>query len=255
MDVDDIESVNVGGLKTACISRKQLVEIIQGVADGYDRSSGNSKPFVIFDSNGHGVSLANADSSFMNALSQADLIHADGQSIVSMSKWIDGPNIPERSATTDTIHDIPMFNSRVMRHYLLGGKETVVNECAKILSEKYDNFLVAGKHNGFFDRSNCESVIQEINESNTDVLWVGLGKPLEQKWIIENKSKLNVPVIITCGGCYNYITGDYSRAPEWLQNLGLEWLHRALTEPRKFLWRYITTNPHSIYCVLKHKSR
>jgi exopolysaccharide biosynthesis WecB/TagA/CpsF family protein len=61
-------------------------------------------------------------------------------------------------------------------------------------------------------------------------------------------------VIITCGGCYNYITGEYKRAPKWMQDYGFEWLHRMLTQPKKLFWRYLTTNPHAIYCILKHKS-
>jgi exopolysaccharide biosynthesis WecB/TagA/CpsF family protein len=189
----------------------------------------------------------------MEAMSAADIIHADGQSVVTMSKWVAGPNIPERSATTDTIHDIPQLNRHAVRHFLLGGEEAIVANCAKILSQKYKNFVIAGTHHGYFDKEQSESVIQKINQAKVDILWVGLGKPLEQQWIAKFKDQLQVRVIISCGGCYNYVTGEYARAPLWMQNSGLEWLHRAFTEPRKFLWRYITTNPHSIFCVFKHK--
>jgi N-acetylglucosaminyldiphosphoundecaprenol N-acetyl-beta-D-mannosaminyltransferase len=91
--------------------------------------------------------------------------------------------------------------------------------------------------------------------SQADILWVGLGKPKEQTFVIRNKLLIKVPVIITCGGCYNFVTGDYKRAPLLFQKLGLEWLHRAVTEPRKLLWRYLTTNPHAIYCAIKYRHR
>ncbi|MGQ8365244.1 WecB/TagA/CpsF family glycosyltransferase [Glaciecola sp. 1036] len=252
MKLSDVQNVDVGGVSTACIDRKQLVEIMVSSISEY-RDGQRTNPVVIFDSNGHGISMANSDIEFNEALKQADIIHADGQSVVKMSTWVKGPNIPERSGTTDTIHDVATMQPNPMQHFLLGGKEEIVQSCASILSKKYDNFLIAGIHNGYFLNKNEEEVIELINKSGADVLWVGLGKPLEQKWVIENKDKLKVPVIITCGGCYNYVTGDYARAPMWMQNLGLEWLHRMLTEPRKLFWRYLTTNPHSIYCVLKHK--
>jgi exopolysaccharide biosynthesis WecB/TagA/CpsF family protein len=253
MKLEEVTFTNVGGLKTACIDRRQLVKLMVETAKEYKANPTEKKPLIVFDSNGHGISLANSDPEFNKSLSEADIIHADGQSVVSMSKWTDGPLIPERSATTDTIHDIPTMCSDNVKHFLFGGTKEVVEKCATILSTKYPNFQIAGALNGYFTDEQNNEIVSQINNSDADILWVGLGKPKEQKWIIDNKHKLTVPVIITCGGCYNYVTGDYARAPIWMQNAGLEWLHRAATEPKKFLWRYLTTNPHSIYCVLKHK--
>lgn len=251
MRLSEVQFTYLGGIKTACLDRQQLVNLIVHSIGEYHGSS--DSPLVIFDSNGHGISLANRDTAFMKIINQADIVHADGQSIVSMSKWFQGRNIPERSATTDMIHDIPKMAPQTVKHFLFGGSQNVVDKCASILSESYLNFEIAGMQNGYFDKSQNEEIISKINNSKADVLWVGLGKPKEQQWIIANRHKINVAVIITCGGCYNYVTGDYARAPIWMQNTGLEWLHRALTEPRKFLWRYLTTNPHCIYCLIKHK--
>lgn len=251
MKLNEIEHISVGGIKTACISRKEMVDVISIRTQEYRKNK--ARPLIIFSSNAHSVSLANTDKNFMEIMNCADINHADGQSVVSMSKWIKGPSIPERSATTDTIHDIPKFDSKVQNHFLLGGKQSIVEKCAQILSEDYPNFQIAGTQHGYFDKENCNDIITKINDTKPDILWVGFGKPSEQNWIIKNRDQLNVPVIISCGGCYNYVTGDYARAPKWMQNNGLEWLHRALTEPKKLLWRYLTTNPHSVWCVLKHK--
>ena len=242
--------INIGGVKTACIGRSELVSII---VNRVKMRAKSLLPMVIFDSNGHAISLANSEPGFMHCLNQADLIHADGQSVVSFSHWLKGESIPERTATTDTIHDIPTRDETNLKHFLLGGEAQNVEACAKILDEKYPNFLIAGTHHGYFDKQDCDRLIDQINATQADVLWVGLGKPVEQYWIVQNKHRLNVPVIISCGGCFNYVTGDYQRAPVWMQNWGIEWLHRMLSEPRKLFWRYLTTNPHAIYCVLKHK--
>ena len=75
-------------------------------------------------------------------------------------------------------------------------------------------------------------------------MWVGLGKPKEQLFCLRNRSALHATWAITCGGCFSFVTGDYRRAPRWMQHAGIEWLFRAMTNP-KLLWRYATTNPHA----------
>ncbi|OFC69923.1 WecB/TagA/CpsF family glycosyltransferase [Alteromonas confluentis] len=256
MRMEDVIFTRVGGVKTACLSRKQLVDlIVQRSLDYKDPFFAFSAPLTVLDSNGQAVSLANSNAEFKKALEDADIVHADGQSIVSFSRWFSDNPIPERTATTDTIHDIPTYFDGTLRHFLLGGTKQVVKQCGDILSSKYANFKVAGVRDGYFSAEEESRVVDEINEAKPDVLWVGLGKPKEQRFVKNNKNKLKVPVIITCGGCYNYITGDYKRAPEIFQKTGFEWLHRAATEPRKLLWRYLTTNPHTIYCVLKHRHK
>lgn len=248
----EFETVNIGGVPTACLGRQKIADLISERCLAF-HAGVVSDPFVIFSNNGHAISIANSDPSYMKQLREADLIHADGQSVVSFSKWLKGPSIPERSATTDMIHDIPKFVKRPLRHFLLGGSEKNVKAAATILSQEYDNFKLAGAFNGYFEESYEKILCDKINESNADVLWVGLGKPKEQMFCLRNKNRLTVPIIITCGGCYNYITGDYPRAPMWVQRIGFEWMHRMISNPRKLLFRYVTTNPHAVYCVLKNR--
>lgn len=255
MRIEEVQFTNVGGLVTACIDRRQLVDLM--VTRALDWRNGKQKadqlPLVIFSANGHSISIINSNPEMGKLMNQADIIHADGQSVVTFSKHFSEHIIPERSATTDTIHDVPQMSSEALQHFLLGANSETIERCANIMSQKYDNFLIAGTHHGYFNQAEEDSIIERINAANPEILWVGLGKPKEQEFIIRNKAKLNVPVIISCGGCYNFVTGDYRRAPELMQKLGLEWLHRAATEPKKLLWRYLTTNPHAIYCVTKHR--
>jgi exopolysaccharide biosynthesis WecB/TagA/CpsF family protein len=207
---------------------------------------------TIFSANGHSISIANSDKEMGRLLNSADILHADGQSVVSFSRRFGENLIPERSATTDTIHDYPLNITSSTRHYLLGAKQSTIEKCANIMSQNYKNFLIAGTRDGYFDLEENQVVVAGINKTKPDILWVGLGKPKEQEFINELKSNIDVPVIISCGGCYNFVTGEYKRAPEIMQKLGLEWLHRMATEPKKLFWRYLTTNPHAIYCVIKH---
>lgn len=252
----DFKNINVGGIPTACVGREELALLIGDVIEHFHTYSGDkSEPFIIFSNNGHAISIFNSDKSARDEMLKADLIHADGQSVVTFSKWFDKVGIPERTATTDMIHDVPNYYKKSVKHFLLGGKEESVSGAAKIMSEKYSNFDVVGHQHGYFSAEDEDRICDEINSAKPDILWVGLGKPKEQIFCIRNKEKLNVPVIISCGGCYNYITGEYSRAPMWMQKYGLEWLYRMASDPKKLFWRYLVTNPHAIYCVVSNRKK
>jgi N-acetylglucosaminyldiphosphoundecaprenol N-acetyl-beta-D-mannosaminyltransferase len=244
--------VFVGGIKTACINRMDLAQLIGKIChDSVENSI--REPFIIFSNNGHAISLYNSDKEAKEQIEQADLVHADGQSVASFSRWFNKTKVvPERTATTDMIHDIPNFYQPTLKHFLLGGKESSVSKAGEILAQTYVNFDVVGHQHGYFTDDDETAICDTINAAKPDVLWVGLGKPKEQIFCIRNKHRLKVPVIISCGGCYNYITGEYPRAPMWMQNSGLEWLFRMANDPRKLFVRYLLTNPHAIYCVVKH---
>ncbi|WP_337878943.1 WecB/TagA/CpsF family glycosyltransferase [Rheinheimera sp.] len=248
----EFDTVNVGGIKTACVGRAELANIVGSICASKSKAH-SITPFIIFSNNGHAISIYNSDKEAREQMDQADLVHADGQSVVSFSRWFNkGTPVPERTATTDMIHDIPNYYSGTLKHFLLGGKESSVSKAAEILGKTYQNFEVVGYQNGYFSEAEEDEICDAINAAKPDVLWVGLGKPKEQIFCIKNKSKLNVPVIISCGGCYNYITGEYPRAPMWMQNAGLEWLFRMANDPKKLFVRYLLTNPHAIYSVVKH---
>lgn len=248
---EGFKTANVGGLNTACLTRKQLVTVIINKIDHF-RTTNSKKSYVISSSNGHSVSLYNSNSHIRKLIDDADLLHADGQSIVTLSKRFSENTILERSATTDMFTDVSEYYQENVKHYLFGGNHEIVAKCAQIMPVRFPNFLISGYQDGFFENSQIHNIIDSINRAAPDILWIGLGKPREQEFVYKYRNLLNVPVIITCGGCFNYITGDYKRAPKLMQKIGLEWFHRALTEPKKLLWRYLTTNPHAVYCAYKH---
>lgn len=238
--------VKFGDFAIDCVSRADLVDLaLEDCARG-------APARLVFDVNGHALSLAKTDARYRAAVEQADIVHADGGFIVTLSQRLGLPPIPERSATTDMIHDFAAaFSGTEHAFFLLGGEERVNQECSDILSRQYPKLRIAGRKNGFFDRDDESSVVDGINQSGAAVLWVGLGKPKEQDFCVRWKDKLKVQWIVTCGGCYNYITGDYGRAPAWMQRSNLEWVHRMATEPRKLFWRYAVTSPHALWIAMR----
>ena len=125
--------------------------------------------------------------------------------------------------------------------FLLGGEEGVAKEASERLKEKYPNIRIAGFQNGFFKGAHIGNaghedeiqILENINQSNADILFVGLGAPKQEIWIDENKNKLNCKLIIGNGGTVDILAGRIERAPDIYQKLGLEWLYRLAKDPKR----------------------
>ena len=107
-----------------------------------------------------------------------------------------------------------------------------------------------GRRHGYFSELDEDALCDEINLTQPDVIWVGLSVPREYEFAVRNRARLDAGWLVTCGGCFNFVTGTYRRAPAWMQALGLEWLFRLAREPRRLFWRYAVTNPIAIFLLL-----
>jgi exopolysaccharide biosynthesis WecB/TagA/CpsF family protein len=242
--------VMVGGIATACLSRDDLARMMLRDCLAA-RENPDRRPKLVFASNGHAIALASQDAAFRATLQQADIIHADGQAAVFASRLLTTNPIPERSATTDFIHDAAkMAAEHGLRFFILGATEEANAEAARVLRETYPGLQIVGRRHGYFSQGDEEEICDEINLTQPDVLWTGLSVPLEYEFAVRNKHRLKAGWLVTCGGCYNFVTGAYKRAPQWMQAAGLEWLFRLSLEPRRLFWRYAVTNPLAIFLLL-----
>jgi N-acetylglucosaminyldiphosphoundecaprenol N-acetyl-beta-D-mannosaminyltransferase len=250
---DCYSEIMLGGLTTACLSRDGLARMmLQDCLMARDSalSPNPAQPKLIFASNGHVIAMAARDDSFRRLLAQADVIHADGQAMVFASHLTRTP-VPERSATTDFIHDASKVAARHgLRFFLLGATEEANAEAARRLADAYPGLKIAGRRHGYFGRDEESEICDEINLTQPDVIWVGLSAPLEYEFSVRNKNRLRAGWLVTCGGCYNYVTGAYKRAPRWMQVCGLEWLFRLTQEPGRLFWRYAVSNPIALFLLL-----
>jgi exopolysaccharide biosynthesis WecB/TagA/CpsF family protein len=181
---------------------------------------------------------------------EADIVHADGQAVVFASRLAKAP-IPERSATTDFIHDAAALAAIYgLRFYLLGASEEANAKAAEILAAQYPGLKIVGRRHGYFSQLDEEDICDEINLTKPDVIWVGLSVPLEYEFAVRNRNRLRAGWLVTCGGCFNFVSGGYKRAPLWMQSCGLEWLFRLAREPKRLFWRYAVTNPVAIFLLL-----
>jgi exopolysaccharide biosynthesis WecB/TagA/CpsF family protein len=250
---DPYSQVMVGGIDTVCLSRDALARAM--LHDCLTaRSDEQRLPKLVFASNGHVIATAARDETFRAVFRQADIVHADGQATVFASRMTASP-IPERSATTDFIHDASKLAAQHgLRFFLLGATDETNAEAARRLREIYPGLLIVGRRHGYFSRGEEMEICDEINLTQPDVIWVGLSVPLEHEFCVRNKARLRAGWLVTCGGCYNFITGAHKRAPRWMQAAGFEWLFRLALEPRRLFWRYAVTNPVAIYLLLTRTS-
>ena len=238
----------IGGIKIACLSRQRTTDLM--VEQCKFARATHSAPRIVFTANGNSISLAARSREYRRLVDAADIVRADGQPVVFASRFTRAP-IPERSATTDFIHDAALAGAQHgLRFYLLGSTEDINTRAAAELTKQYPGLTICGRRNGYFLRDDEPEICAAINRAKPDVVWVGLGVPKEQAFCVRNRDRLQAGWLVTAGGCFNFVAGDYKRAPRWMQRTGLEWLYRLSREPRRLFWRYAVTNPHALYLML-----
>jgi exopolysaccharide biosynthesis WecB/TagA/CpsF family protein len=218
------------------------------------RASG-AWPKLVFHANGQAISLAVRNREFRRFFDIADHVHADGQPLVFASRLFASPAIPERSPVTDFFHDAASAARQAgLRFYLFGSTEEDNAACAEIMRRTYPGLVIAGRRHGYFGPDEEAAICNEINVADADVVWVGLGIPLQQAFCVRNHRRIRAGWLVAAGGCFNYVSGRYRRAPGWMQRAGLEWLYRLWREPRRLFLRYALTNPHALYLLLTRTS-
>ncbi|ODT72390.1 MAG: glycosyl transferase [Pelagibacterium sp. SCN 63-23] len=213
-------------------------------------------PKLVFSSNGQGIALAGQNQAFAEVMKQADIVHADGMPVVLASRVTRAP-LPERIATTDFFHDAAEAASQHgLKFFILGAREEQNASVVEAIGRLYPRVEIVGRHHGYFGEDQDDAVCAQIRASGADVLWVALGKPRQEFWCVRNRKKLNgIGWVKTCGGLYAFLTGEAPRAPDWMQRLSLEWLYRTMDDPKRLIWRYLTTNPYSFYRLLRYTER
>lgn len=212
---------------------------------------------TIFFVNIYSLNQAYKDREIRKVLTKADLVYCDGAGVRWGARLL-GKSLPERMTGADWIYDLArMCQSNRHCLYLLGGAPGVADESAAQLRFLNPELQVVGAHHGFFHKTNHESdeIIQTINRLAPDIILVGLGTPIQEMWIRDNRHKLNAPVVWAMGATMDFVSGRVPRAPEWMCNHGLEWLFRLILEPRRMWRRYLVGNPLFYWRVLREKYR
>lgn len=234
-----IRRVNILGIAVSAINPRMAVEIIESWIDAGEHH-------YVCVTGVHGVMESQKNERLRKIHNQAGMVTPDGMPLVWLSRLkgfpavrrVYGPDLMlalcARSATTG------------YRHYFYGGAAGVPEQLASVLGETFPGIQIAGTFSPPFrplsDEEN-ENIIRDIDQSNADIVWVGLGTPKQERWMAEFVHHLRAPVLIGVGAAFDFLTGRKPQAPRWMQRAGLEWLFRLLSEPKRLWRRYLYNNP------------
>lgn len=177
------------------------------------------------------ILAAKKDEGFRQVLNGADLALPDGIGVVYAARLLGRP-LKGRSPGVDFAQGLMEGMARSGRSlFLLGAKPGVAEKAAENLRRAHPGLLIAGTHDGYFRED--QPVIEAIQASGADVVFVCLGAPKQELWMAKNGPATGVRLAVGLGGCLDVFAGNVQRAPEGWQKAGLEWLYRLIKEPSR----------------------
>jgi N-acetylglucosaminyldiphosphoundecaprenol N-acetyl-beta-D-mannosaminyltransferase len=180
------------------------------------------------------------------ALNGADWVTPDGMPVVWALRWL-GARSVGRVYGPDMLLALSAVSARRgFRNYYLGGAPGVAEALAQTLTRRFPGLVAAGTDSPPF-RAQTETeeaaMLQRVDASAADVVWVGLGSPKQDLWMARCRPRLEAPLLVGVGAAFDFFTGRQAQAPAWMQRAGLEWLFRLAHEPRRLWRRYLVYNP------------
>ncbi len=227
----------------------------EAVAWILDRANGDTAQLMAF-VNPDCLNIAYGHEEYRGVLQQASRVLPDGIGIhvgcrmlgTSLRANVNGTDLfPRLCAAAETAGGPSLF--------LLGAQPGVAEITARKMQERFPHLRIAGTQHGFFKPEEEDAVIERINASGAGVLLVAFGAPRQELWLARHRDRLKPGVVMGVGGLFDFYSGRISRAPQWLRELGLEWIWRLLQEPGRMWRRYIIGNPLFLWRVLRQARR
>jgi exopolysaccharide biosynthesis WecB/TagA/CpsF family protein len=202
--------------------------------------------------NAHCVNLAQRDADYRQALDHADYLLPDGSGMAIAARLAD-ESLGENLNGTDLFPEICRHAARRGQSiYLLGGKPGIASAAARTMCALHPELRIAGTRHGFWSLQDEEAMIADINASGAAIVMVGLGVPLQEKWIARVRDRLSARIVMGVGGLFDYYSGAIPRAPAAVRAAGCEWAWRLLQEPRRLFVRYVIGNPLFLMAAAAH---
>ncbi len=239
------ERINILGVFIDHVNQSEAINKIEEFIQNQDSN-------LVVTPNAEMIIRAQQDKELKKILNSAQLSIPDGAGVVLASKLLKY-NLEERVAGVDVVEELlARGNQKGYSFYFLGGKPGVAEEAKNKVKEKYPNLKIR-THHGYLNASLEAKVLDEIGQNRVDILLVGMGVPLQEKWLNKHLDLLNVAVGIGVGGSFDILAEKKTRAPKLMQKIHLEWLYRLAQEPER-LGR-MSSIPKFIYRIVQEKIR
>jgi len=244
------ERVNILGVGVDPISVPELhARILEATRAG--------RHALVLNVNAYALNLCYCDPALRSFFNSAFVMFCDGAGVMLAARLL-GRRIPERITYADWAWQLADFaESEGISLFFLGARPGVAAKAATQLRARHPNLKIAGVRHGYFDHNSGspenEAVLKNINASRPDVLLVGFGMPLQERWLMQNWDRIDARVALTGGAVFDYVSGEARRGPRLLTDNGFEWLARLLIEPKRLWRRYVVGNPLFLMRVLKQR--
>jgi N-acetylglucosaminyldiphosphoundecaprenol N-acetyl-beta-D-mannosaminyltransferase len=241
-----MREISAFNIKIHPLTRSEFLSVIhEGIKTG--------KQVIQIGVNSASFNELSRNSELREAINKADLVNIDGISVAWALRLL-GHKIPERVATPDLADDLlGMAEREGYSVFLLGAKETTILSCRNRLLEIYPELTVAGFRNGYFQPSEEPGIVEYINASKPDILLIGMPSPQKEMFFSRYGHLLTPKYILGVGGYFDIMAGLVRRAPEWIQNVGMEWFYRFSQEPKRLWRRYLLGSIIFFWLTLKEK--
>jgi N-acetylglucosaminyldiphosphoundecaprenol N-acetyl-beta-D-mannosaminyltransferase len=196
-----------------------------------------------------------SDLRLREAVAGCDLVVADGQSVVWASRVLRAP-LPERVPGIDLFQRLlAEAEQRELSVYFLGAKPEVLEEMRRRILLRHPRLRIAGSHHGYFSDDEAEAMAEAIGASGANLLFLGMTSPKKENFVARYGKQTGAQVVHGVGGSFDVLAGVVRRAPVSWQKVGMEWLYRALQEPRRLGGRYLRTNVAFVGMVARERLR
>ncbi len=217
-------TVDVVGIPIQNVTMEQAVQDVSAFLDTKDKR-------VIVTPNAEILQLCVEDEGVHKIIGSADYIIPDGIGVVKGAQILGTP-LKQKVAGCDLAWNLlAEMERKGKRLFLLGAKPGVAAAAAEKMKQAHPNLIICGVQDGYFKEDG--PVVDAINAADTDALFVCLGVPKQEQWMMQHKAELNISLMMGLGGSLDVFAGTVKRAPKIFIKLGLEWLYRLLKEP----WR------------------
>jgi N-acetylglucosaminyldiphosphoundecaprenol N-acetyl-beta-D-mannosaminyltransferase len=237
-------------LKSACVLGTPLAATAYGEFTGaLQELAGQSRVVAVDFSNTHVVTLRRHDAKFRELTSRFDFFVPDGMPLIWCLNF-QGLKLRDRVYGPTFMRQCVLNSPAPLTHYFLGGSEECLRRLKDFFLKENPALKIVGSRNGYFPPDQEAEIIDEINRLSPDFIWIGLGTPKQQEWIYKYKSRLKRGIVLAVGFAFDVNAGTKPDAPAWMQRLGLTWVFRIASEPRRLAMRYFKYNSFFLFYLL-----
>lgn len=232
------------------ITKVNWHEAVSGVLARVKSKQGG---YVCF-ANVHACVTAYNNPDYLGVLNQSFMTFPDGKPIYWFGRVKGIRNIQQIPGPDFFSVLLSQVVNPPLRHYFYGGRPDVLQQLIENLKSRYPHMVIAGWESPPFRElspNEDSQVINRIQKSMADIIWIGLGAPKQDLWMATHYAQLRPAVLLGVGAAFDFHAGNIKRAPLWVRTIGLEWLHRLMQEPRRLWKRYVVTNTLFLIYALK----